>query len=173
SRPWWLRTGNQPDTATVRRHAACPAARAGRAQPVGQPAGAAGAAGSDRTRLSARHAHAGSAIVHRDQGKPCRAGRQLGDKFVVDALLQRGSRNRRVDADPALFRVGLVRADDAVEQRFTRVDVLEFDGGAEEHLGAVAGLALGHFQRGNPLAEVTYAAIDLGELLLPVNVFGV
>src|SRR6185437_14216969 len=76
-------------------------------------------------------------------------------------------------ADPALFRVDLVRADDAVEQGFTRVDVLEFDGGAEEHLGAVAGLAFGHLQRGNPLAEVTYAAIDLGELLLPIDVFGV
>ena len=59
--------------------------------------------------------------------KRCRPPGSCGFELVVDALLQQRPRQRRVDADAAEFRVGLVRADDAVAVHFAAGDVLDLD----------------------------------------------
>ena len=49
---------------------------------------------------------------------------------VVDAALEHGPRQRRVDADVAELGVGFVRADDAITRQFAIGDVLDLDPGA-------------------------------------------
>src|SRR5690606_3321314 len=80
------------------------------------------------------------------------------------------ARQRRIDADAAGGRVGLVRADDAVAGDVAAVDVFQFDGGTEEHGTGIRWRLLNHPQRRQALAQVAHAPVDLAQLLLAVAV---
>src|SRR5690606_15922573 len=63
--------------------------------------------------------------------------------FVVDLLFQQRARQRRVNTDPALLRIGLVRTDQAMRHHLA-LFVFQLDPGTEEDPAGVLGRPVHH-----------------------------
>src|SRR5690606_37614181 len=111
-------------------------------------------------------------VAHADDDISALAAGRRDPDLVVDLPPAHGPPERRVHADVALVVADLVGPDEPVLARLA-IGVLELEPRAEVDPGRIRRRPVDDGHAVEALAQVVHAAVDLGELLLAVDVLGV
>src|SRR5690606_25967696 len=88
---------------------------------------------------------------------------------VINLLFQQGARQWRINTDPALLGIGLVRADQAVRDHLALL-VLQLDPGTKEHPAGVLRRPVHHYHVIQPARQEADAAVDFTQHFLAVDI---
>src|SRR5688500_614629 len=111
-------------------------------------------------------------VADPDHGPHTRPRRRVDPDLVVTTTAHERAGERRIHAHIAAHRIDLVRPDDA-QLALGPLVVDELHPGAEENAVRIVLRSVDHHDAVQPLAQEPHAPVDLPQLLLAVDVFGV